>query len=118
MGILKVENNYLVKGACSKGNQFGRFDPMPGKDKTYLLACLLACLLTYLLTYAFSLARSIGNRLRNATFSVSGHLLHFSPGVSHLLCFFLGVSVPGVSRPTSSPLSWGVPCDGLTGDCF
>ena len=51
-------------------------------------------------------------------FSVSGQPLHFSPGVSHLLCFFFRVSLPGVSWPTSSPLPWGVPCDGLPGDCF
>ena len=35
---------------------------------------------------------------------------------NYLLCFFFGVSLPGVSWPTSSPLPWGVPRDGLTGD--
>jgi len=52
----------------------------------------------YLLTYAFLLARSIGHRLRNTPFSVSGHLLHFSPGVSHLLCFVFSVSLCQVFR--------------------
>ena len=46
------------------------------------------------------------------------HLLHFSLGVSHLLCFFFRVSLPGVSWPTCSSQTWGVPCDGLTGECF
>ena len=49
-------------------------------------------------------------------FSVRGHPLHFSPGVSHLLCFFFRVSLPGVSWPTSSPLPWVVPFDGSL--CF
>ena len=68
----------------------------------------------YLLTYAFSLAINQGT----PPFSVSGHLLHFSPGISHLLCFLFGVSLPGVSWPSTSPLPWGVPCDSLMGDCF
>ena len=66
------------------------------------------CVCVYLLTYAFSLAgriACIGHRPRNAI--VSGHPLHFSPGVSHLLCFFFHVSLSGVSWPTSSPLPWG-----------
>ena len=68
-----------------------------------------------LLTYCL-LAGSIGHRSRNATVFVRGHLLHFSPGVSHLLRSLFRVSLSGVSWPTSSPLPWGVPCDGLTGD--
>ena len=57
------------------------------------------------LTYAFSLAGSIGNQ-GTPPFSVSGHLLHFSPAVSQLLCFFFGVSLSGVLWPSSS-LPWG-----------
>ena len=74
----------------------------------------------YILTYLCLFARWEHYAIDQGTppFSVSGHLLHFSPGVSHLLCFFFGVSLPGVSWPTSSPLPWGVLCDGLMGDGF
>ena len=48
--------------------------------------------------------------------SVRGHPLYISPDVSHLFCFPSYVSLPGVSWPTSSPLPWGVPCDGLKVD--
>ena len=37
--------------------------------------------------------------------SVSGHPLHLSPGVAHLL--FPCVSLPGALWPTTSPLPWG-----------
>ena len=67
----------------------------------------------YLLTYVCLLA---GIDQGTPPFSVRGHLLHFSPGVSHLHRFFFRVSLPGVSWPTSSSLPWGVSCDGLTGD--
>ena len=75
------------------------------------------CLFTYLLMPFRSLGAQAFDQ-GTLPFSVSGHLLHFSPGVSHLLCFFFRVSLPGVSWPTSSPLPWGVPRDGLTGDGF
>ena len=60
--------------------------------------------LLYLLM-PFLFAGSIGT----PPFSVRGHPLHLSPGVSHLLCFFFRVSLPGASWPTSSRLPWGVP---------
>ena len=46
---------------------------------------------------------------RPSTMSVCGHFLHFSPGVSQLLSLVLGVSLSGVSWPSSSSLPSGVP---------
>ena len=40
-----------------------------------------------------------------------------SPGV-HLFRVSLCISLLGVLWPTSSPVPWGVPCDGLTVDGF
>ena len=61
----------------------------------------------YLLTYARLLAGSIGHRPRNATVFCSWPSSPFLSWVSHLLCFFFHVSLPGFSWPTSSPLPWG-----------
>ena len=64
-------------------------------------------------------AEAIGQGL--PLLSVLGHPLLLSLSLSlswrnpSLLCSFL-VSLPGVSRTTSSPLPWRVPSDGLTDD--
>ena len=73
---------------------------------------VLSCVLIYLCLFAKAINQG------TPLFSVHGHPLHFSPGVTHLFCFSFRVSLPSVSWPTSSPLPWGVPCDGLTGDGF
>ena len=79
----------------------------------YIVHSTCIAILTYLCLFACWERRP---STKERQFSVRGHPLHFSPGVSHLLCFFFRVSLPGVSWPNSSSLPWGVPCDGLTGD--
>ena len=44
------------------------------------------------------------------------HGCNFLPGVPHLPRFRLHVSPPGVSWPSSFPLSLGIPCQGLSCD--
>ena len=68
---------------------------------------------TTLPTYACLLAWSIGHRQRSATVFFPWPS---SPSLS--FCFLFCVSLPCVYRLTSSPLPWGLPCDGLTGDGF
>ena len=69
-------------------------------------------LLTYLCLFAHWEHRS-STKVRHHFLSVA------IISISHLLypTSFVSYSV-SVSWPTSSPLPWGVPCDGLTGDGF
>ena len=79
-----------------------------------IVTYLLTYLRTYVLTYAFSLAGSIGHRPRNATIFCQWPSSPFISWCIPYLCFFFRDSLPGVSCPTSSPLTGS----GLTGDGF